>query len=184
MPLLWGFEFTWKPFPQQFPWHMPSSCPPFLFSFTAPPHLSSSSSTTTTSSSHICHLLLFVKAGSVLGGWWITHIGGLNQIKLQVNYTNKPIKCHSKSNFHSIPHIYCKSCFLITLPSLVPSLALSLFLSLSLLPLSSSPPDPLSLSLHQVCLQFSFTHLPHCTPRFSNLGFKLRPRQLVGWKEQ
>lgn len=129
----------------------PSSRPPFLFSSAAPPHLSSS--TPTASSSHICHLLLFVKAGSVLGGWWITHIGGLNQIKLQLNYTNKPIKRHSKSNFHSIPHIYCESCFSIILPSLVPSLDLSLFFSLSLLPLSSPPPDPFSLPLRQ-----AFTH--------------------------
>lgn len=90
-----------------------------------------------TSSSHVPHLLLFVKPGSVLGGRRITHIRGLNQIRLRLNYTNKPIKCHSKSNFCSIPHIYCKSCFSNMVLSPVPSPA-PLFPPLSLLALSFS----------------------------------------------
>ena len=84
---------------------LPPSPPCILSAYPpASPSLSHPPSPTTTPSSRACCLLLSAKAGSVLGGWWITHIRGLNQIKLWLNYTNKPIKCGSKSNFHSIPH--------------------------------------------------------------------------------
>lgn len=92
--------------------------------------------------------LLCVKTGRALGGCWITHIGDLNQITLQRDYTNKAIKCHSKGNFHSIPRIDCTSCFSITLPSLAASPSL---FSLTP-PLSPPDSDPFSSPLHRACL--------------------------------
>lgn len=170
---------------------------PLLFPFSAPPptlslssrilppdppsspSLSHPTSPTPAPSSRACCLLLSAKAGSVIGGRWITHIRGLNQIKLQLNYTNKPIKCLSKSNFRSIPHIRgCKSrfshCLLSFPPYLSPS---SSVFSLTFFILRRFPLPSLASS---ACFTQPPTRRTACFP---NLGFRLHSRQLVRRKE-